>query len=263
METNQEFLESFFAGFNHELARELLWREYPTDQRGTYSRTFWDISDDVAADQSSGLAIKPMHEWQGPLGTHRNDDTTRERVVLVVRGQLFRKFPHTLVYAHKATGVRPSGLSDPSVADNIRYPLFKARLEPDVHLFGFDLDGVTARGDPFDAANAGWFFMFKERPGEPNLGLDEYEDALRGPDAMPEEPPAKWTDFAWEHLVAARSDLDSYHLTFSRPVSITQPEPDDPTFGSNSADLASILFQNPVIFGRHARELLPQGDSDA
>ena len=26
---------------NHELARELLWREYPTDQRGTYSRQFW------------------------------------------------------------------------------------------------------------------------------------------------------------------------------------------------------------------------------
>ena len=30
------------AGLNHEMARELLWRGYPTDQRGTVFRRFWD-----------------------------------------------------------------------------------------------------------------------------------------------------------------------------------------------------------------------------
>ena len=30
------------VGLNHEFARKLLWREYPTDQRGSYFRQFWD-----------------------------------------------------------------------------------------------------------------------------------------------------------------------------------------------------------------------------
>ena len=41
--TNWGFVESFLVGLNHELARKLLWNGYPTDQRGTYFRRFWDI----------------------------------------------------------------------------------------------------------------------------------------------------------------------------------------------------------------------------
>ena len=37
LETNQRFIESYMVGLNHEFARELLWREYPTDQRGSTS----------------------------------------------------------------------------------------------------------------------------------------------------------------------------------------------------------------------------------
>ena len=44
LETNQKFIESYMVGLNHEMARELLWREYPTDQRGSYFRQFWDVS---------------------------------------------------------------------------------------------------------------------------------------------------------------------------------------------------------------------------
>ena len=44
LETNQKFIEAYMVGLNHEFARELLWREYPTDQRGSYFRQFWDVS---------------------------------------------------------------------------------------------------------------------------------------------------------------------------------------------------------------------------
>ena len=44
LETNQKFIEAYMVGLNHEMARELLWREYPTDQRGSYFRQFWDVS---------------------------------------------------------------------------------------------------------------------------------------------------------------------------------------------------------------------------
>lgn len=43
LKTNPRFIEAFLCGCNHEFAGELLWREYPTDQRGSYFRQFWDI----------------------------------------------------------------------------------------------------------------------------------------------------------------------------------------------------------------------------
>ena len=44
IETNQSFIEAYMVGLNHEFARKLLWREYPTDQRGSYFRQFWDVA---------------------------------------------------------------------------------------------------------------------------------------------------------------------------------------------------------------------------
>ncbi len=44
VQTNPAFINSYMVGLNHEMARELLWREYPTDQRGSYFRQFWDAS---------------------------------------------------------------------------------------------------------------------------------------------------------------------------------------------------------------------------
>ena len=42
--TNQRVIEAYMIGLNHEMSRELLWHEYPTDLRGTYFRQFWDAS---------------------------------------------------------------------------------------------------------------------------------------------------------------------------------------------------------------------------
>ena len=67
MEPNQRFVESYFAGLNQEMATELLWREYPTDLRGTYFRVLWDTRD--ALDNPGRTDIKPMHEWENPLGS--------------------------------------------------------------------------------------------------------------------------------------------------------------------------------------------------
>ena len=41
LETNSQFVESYLVGLNAEMSSELLWRNYPTDQRGTYFRQFW------------------------------------------------------------------------------------------------------------------------------------------------------------------------------------------------------------------------------
>ncbi len=44
LQTNRRFIEAFMVGLNHEFASELRWREFPTDMRGSYFRSFWDTS---------------------------------------------------------------------------------------------------------------------------------------------------------------------------------------------------------------------------
>jgi hypothetical protein len=44
LQTNRRFIEAFMLGLNHEMASELRWREFPTNMRGSYFRSFWDTS---------------------------------------------------------------------------------------------------------------------------------------------------------------------------------------------------------------------------
>ena len=46
---NPAFIAAYMVGLSHEFARELLFNEYPTDQRGTYFRQFWDTRGRVPA----------------------------------------------------------------------------------------------------------------------------------------------------------------------------------------------------------------------
>ena len=66
------------TGLNHEFGRELLWREYPTDQRGSYFRQFWDVKgiitddSDLTPEKRAELAdtykdIVPMDTWTSEL----------------------------------------------------------------------------------------------------------------------------------------------------------------------------------------------------
>ena len=277
LQTNQRFIEAYMAGLNHEMARELLWREYPTDQRGSYFRQFWDTEDNLFEDNPEmRLDIQKMHTWQGNLGGHAMQNPEGGYLVLVVRGQLLIKYPNTMIYAQKAQydPENPTGervLPTTMTETNTRFPVFSARLEPDIFLFGFALNLDQAAGEraelgdspqALNGKNPGWFFVFKERPGQIKFGLDDYVDDFGNDDVMPEGAPETWNDLSWEHLVNNKQDLESYFINFDTPVNITDPPPGkpNPQWGDNSADLASILYQNPVIFARHAQEMLPEDD---
>ena len=54
MEPNKHFIEAFLTGMNHEFSRELLWREFPTDMRGSYFRHFWEYDNDPSAEIEPG-----------------------------------------------------------------------------------------------------------------------------------------------------------------------------------------------------------------
>ena len=289
MVQNQPFIEAYMVGLNHEFARELLWREYPTDQRGSSLRQFWDTSGCV---NTEGLApaqleekvrdITRLHEWppESRLGAHNNrdplglggpeTDPEERRVVLVIRGDLMKRYPNTVIYAQRARwGETPDDefqlllwdetgeKSEANPGDpNLRFPLYKAKVGPDIHFTGFDLTLRDVRGDPNLAETAeakasipanrlGWFFVIKEVVGEPRFGLDER--------ASPEPTDQKWDNLAWESLGA-----DVQIVDVGAPLAVDPPgdNPSGAAWGANSADMAFILYQKPVLVAVHAREML-------
>ncbi|WP_172381815.1 hypothetical protein [Streptomyces sp. MNP-20] len=286
---NREFIESYLAGLNHEMARELLWREYPTDQRGTPFRQFWDPrtaqprpGESAEQRRERCYDIPPVHTWPttARLGRNARDRAgtgpQKEDLVLVVRGELLKRYPTAAVYAQRAEWPPgPDGLPDltqervpvllpdeerppPSL---VRFPLYEARIEPDITLLGFDLDADEARGAP--PADAGWFFLLKERPGDPRFGVDDAEPT----------PVEVWNDLSWADVdPRGRGFLElDPHLTV--PLAHFDGSEDDqekreqraedenlPLWhaGLSSADLAYILFQVPVLVAVHAQEMLPR-----
>jgi hypothetical protein len=296
LETNQRFIEAYMVGVNHELSRELLWREFPTDLRGTCCRQFWDVSSylrdegaDAAAEREKLYDIPPLHRWslRGDLGDndHRETgDEDKEEVVLAIRGDLLKKYPTAVIYAHKAKwatdeeGNRVLGEprdfdDDGPESETIKTPLYEAKVEPDIYFFGFDLDVVEAKGGSGenDDDEPGWFFVVKERPGEPRFGLDVPGDA--GDFAV--DRLAGWDELAWSHVVEDVAPGKIIKLGGTRTIRVNAPAAppagDDAEEeqqqledshlrwhdGMNAAELAYILYQVPVLIGIHASEMLP------
>ncbi|MBP1692106.1 MAG: hypothetical protein H6Q32_1458, partial [Bacteroidetes bacterium] len=289
LETNQDFIESYMVGLNHEFARELLWREYPTDQRGSYFRQFWDVSSYLNKQKLNPEALKeklrdipPLDKWPGnsDLGDHDHREQggdKEEELVLVIRGELLKKYPTAVIYAHKAKWQRKSdGSIDNSLPRDfedgepmeavVKTPLYEAKVDPDIYFFGFDLTAVKAKGESGESAGdePGWFFVIiKERPGEPRFGLDmERKGDLR-----------QWNDLAWTDVLPGGVagdfiDVGSSSQSLVLPSPTSAPDSEEGKQqredvqvrwnASNAAELAYILYQVPVMIGVHAMEMLPK-----
>jgi hypothetical protein len=245
--TNWDLVESFLAGLNHELARKLLWNGYPTDQRGTYFKHFWDTRGNVAG--AGDGDIGPIHAWTAPLGQNRLYPV--DPLVLLVRGELIRRYPNVIVYAAAAQGTPPNRRPGPEELQ----PMFFARVDPDIALFGFDLDPKVARGDP------GWFFVLQEHPSEPRFGLAAPTGAY-GVQA------ATWEQLAWDHLAASADQLAALRtidLNATLPPDPVQFDPVNGPFwhgntspGSRAGDIAHITLRHPKRLAVHGSRLIPE-----
>ncbi len=273
METNQRFIEAYMVGLNDEMGRELLWREFPTDQRGSYFRQFWDVADRVnrnpgkpaAQVEEELLDITRLHTWERTtsLGDHASRplptgaEPGEAQLVLVIRGDLLKKYPTAVVYAQQARWTVNEGrqvreLDNRDPGQFIKSPIFKAEIDPDIHFLGFDLTSSVVKGNPDpDAGDPGWFFVIQERPGEPRFGLDSLSDE------SPDEP-TTWNDLAWEHLDDFET-LGCVDFDVHVPSVATITDPSDVKFewGRNAADMAYILYQVPVMVAFHAADMLP------
>ncbi|MCW2848206.1 MAG: hypothetical protein JWR90_2180 [Marmoricola sp.] len=229
LETNPRFIAGFMGGLNHETNKELLWRSYPTDGRGTPWRKFWRRTDDRPD-------IFDIHTW----GNHGGHDELawqtsdpRGNLVLLLRGDLLRRYPNTMAVALRA--VRVNGVQKPSdnLAD-LRTPVFAGLFDPDVSFFGFPLvsDDLT-QGE-------GWFFGLMEPVTEPRFGFDETvgrETATA----------TSWNDVAWPDLGVAPAGM----LRVTQLAALGLP----PSVGQADG-IAAALFQRPFKLLVHARHLV-------
>lgn len=197
---NHAFIEGYMVGLNHEMARQLLWNDYPTDQRGSYFRQFWDVKAYVPqkGDPTDPAQLRELlkdipliHTWPKPvpLGQHPNrTDIVQNNVVLLVRGELFKRYPNAIVYAGKAK-LAPDKTRVLDETDE-RYPIFRGTLPDDITFLGFNLSLDDARGGTPQSPE-GFFFVFQQQPSEPRFGLEPNEDAT---------PIAHWAELAWTNF---------------------------------------------------------------
>jgi hypothetical protein len=266
LQTNPKFIESYMVGLNHEMGRELLWNEYPTDERGSYFRQFWDVKGIVepsstltAAQQTEAYKdIKPIDKWgiSTALGTHNNrfPGNASPQAVLVIRGELLKRYPNTIIFAQKAVAggqgkppVIDQDLSDTEFPKEVKFPLYKAECSPDIKFFGFDLTIDQARGtapsDGFPGDTLGWFFVIQEIPGEPRFGMDVTH--------VTDSSGLNWDSLSWEDF--ANPDAMKFISVGVKP---TLPFPNPSYWGADSADMAYILFRKPSMVAVHATDML-------
>jgi hypothetical protein len=248
LEPNAKFVESFLVGLNAEMGHELLWRNYPTDQRGTYFHQFWDTED--AKDED----IIAITQW-GDRKLGDNSPNSTGALVLLIRGELLRRYPNTVIYAVPAI-LKDGKLALSTDTTKERHPLFRGTLKPDVTFLGFRLSDTEALGEPPNDPN-GWFFVIQQQPTEPRFGMDEAKFD------KPEKPPKPqtWNDLSWRHLAPTEADLKKLsHATVSALTKqfpgIEQEKIDNAKWGKNSAHQAYITLQRPVRIAIHARDII-------
>jgi hypothetical protein len=218
--TNPRFVEAYMVGLNDETRRELAWRQYPVDPTATFFSNFWsDVAD-----------IPPIATWSANNHLGTSADTHDAQVVLLIRGEVLRRYPNAVISAVPAV----------MGSDNLRhlgtseiFPVFRGMIEPDMTFFGFALTEAQA------TAGLGYYFVLAEHPSEPRFGL---EPAAKGTTI------ATWNDLAWSQVKVINN-----HVSIATPPTATAP---GATWGADSAQQAYITYRQPVRLALLATALL-------
>jgi hypothetical protein len=213
LSSNDQFTEAFLVGLSDEMGRELLWREYPTDTRGTYFRRFWDPNTDELAQE--------IHRFSnGRLGSHVTVGPPGEsgRAVIVIRGEIVRRYPDLTVMALRESGRDGDGLpilpEAPSGPSEAVPSLFHAMLPPDIMLAGLDIT-VDALRKP------GWWIVLAEHPQATRFRRSEH-------------------------------DLAAQEVAFATPTPASPPQAQ-----ATGATVAAARLESPVRIAFEAGDFLP------
>lgn len=196
---NRPFVEAVLAGASDALARELAWREFPVDPRGTAFQVFWDGAD--------GADIRPLREWRAALGQHAaaTKEANRVGAAVLLRGAVLRRYPNLRIYLGRRLA---NGTID------VEPPIGAGQLTSDTSYALFPVSPEALTRD--------WWLVLEEEPGAPRFGLDAGAVAVAGApnwsrfpaaEHAPVADPTKWgaKPTRWDSGALAG-------LTLQRPV---------------------------------------------
>jgi hypothetical protein len=260
---NRAFVEAFLVGANHEMNNELRWREFPTDMRGSIFRRFWNRQ--RAADDPAGDDIPEIHTWTQPLGSNypSHDSDRKESLVVLVRGDLIRKYGQILVTLNRAASTSYNHGAGVDFA-----PVFAGQITSDICYYGFDVDRDAVLAD-----KSRHFFVLYEVPGRVRFGLDVATAAVRrqrfsfqkaalafplatlgrspSRTLLPEHlrtgnaapiVAARWDDLSWTHMQLTSAGYIDFDL--SSPG--VGEAPDYWSSNRDSASIARSFWQKPI-----------------
>ena len=163
--TNPAFEEAFLAGMNTEMGRELLWREYPTDERGSYFMKFWDQSVLPKDFSKDYFDMKFLHQWDKKLGMNHAEGKGR-MLVFVIKSELMVMYPQTVISLVARKNGKVVGQE---------LPVMTGWLANDTYMAGFTLEG-NLNGDiylAFAESDKSLRFSYKKLDME---GFDKIND---------------------------------------------------------------------------------------
>lgn len=273
LEENRRVVESYLVGLNHEMNRELLWREFPTDQRGTVFSYFWDparLETVKEVDKKKNLKFKKskngvtttyvaptdideIHTWKKSLGSNKSSNVAEEEegeanLVLVIKGDVIRRYPDIIVYAIKCINSVVTTLSEYKQSRKVLIePLFRARLGKDIGIWGFPLsvEDLTAASE-----SDTHFFVLQEQQDLPVFGFDltQSQSDLNYRNQVPET----WLgDGQILDSLSANEYIEDFNTTINNSL-------------NNSASIAAYTLQLPVRIVINVKALLkvpPSGQS--
>ena len=180
----------------------------------------------------------------------------------MLKGELLKKYPNTIVFAQKA--IKRNNkliLDDSNNIANFKFPLFSGSLAPDIRLLGFNLTVQQVKGNVqstgfVPALDFGWFFVLAEVPGEPRFGMDI---TYAAPDNDGKN--------TWDNLSLENFDPGGFFVSANQKPKPTASGdwPNESSNNSNtdlekwgrcSADMAGVLLQKPAMMAIHGSELL-------
>ncbi len=241
LEENRRFIEAYMVGLNHEMNRELVWREFPTDRRGTVFSHFWDpvrLEEDDDGNEAPPRDIDEIHTWSKKLGENlvnnapQGVETTSANIVLVIKGDVIRRYPDIIIYAIKRQLItKPEDFSDDydDVSNVLIQPIFRANLGPDILVIGFP---ITKDDLDFSGGQDNYYFVLQEQQDLPVFGFD-----VSGEDES-------WEDIEERELLR-NNYIEDFSTIFGENIE-----------DINSATIALNTYQVPVRVVIHAKALL-------
>jgi hypothetical protein len=213
---NAGFVGAYLVGANHEMSREFLWREYPTDLAATFFARFFDYGAAQTVD------ITPISGWAPGSAISANLPNAAATTVILIRGDLVRRYPEVNVF------LAPRGANGLPEYEFSVQPSFEGRLSADALVVGFPVAPEVVLGETTAPEH---FVVLEERMVEPRFGLD----VDREPGRLTTWDELAWTDF---------STADE-HVGVGPIPGIKAQTLDGVEWGRNSAHLAAAVHQRP------------------